>query len=119
MRARSPGIASAFTGCIGMDIQTFLLEQSRPTGGQLRRVWRALAAYAMQAESATQKDLASAAGVPGNLAKGVCAQLEQLGIVELRFARWSVTADIDELDEAVEDLAIRFEIPTLRRRGRR
>ena len=92
-----------------MGIQEFLQEQSRANGGQLRRVARALAAYAAEDKSATAKELALAAQVPTSIAKVVCAQLEQVGLVKLVARRWETTAKASEVKKGVEDLAGRFE----------
>ncbi len=93
-----------------LEIQEFLQNQSRPTGSQLRRVGRALAAWAAEGKDATGKELALSAGVPGTVAKVVCAQLEQVGLVALEARRWRALADPDALLEGTEDLAERFEV---------
>ncbi|HJL16109.1 MAG TPA: RecQ family ATP-dependent DNA helicase [Sandaracinaceae bacterium LLY-WYZ-13_1] len=93
-----------------LEIQEFLQKQSRPNGGQLRRVGRALAAYAAEDKTATAKELALGAEVPANIAKVVCAQLEQVGLVTLEKRRWKPIADPPELLVGAEDLAERFEI---------
>ena len=93
-----------------LEIQEFLQKQSRPTGAQLRRVGRALAAWAADERSVTAKELALSAEVPSNIAKVVCAQLEQLGLVELEKRRWRPRAHPAELLTSAEDLAERFEI---------
>lgn len=93
-----------------LEIQEFLQKQSRPTGSQLRRVGRALAAWAADDKTVTAKELALSAEVPSNIAKVVCAQLEQLGLVELEKRRWRARAHPAELLTSAEDLAERFEI---------
>ncbi len=93
-----------------LEIQEFLQEQSRPTGAQLRRVGRALAAWAAAGKSSTGKELAASAAVPANVAKVVCAQLEQLGLVALDAKRWHAVASSATLLREAEDLAQRFEI---------
>lgn len=93
-----------------LGIQEFLQEQSRPTGAQLRRVGRALAAYAKEEKSPIGRELALSAGVPATVAKVVCAQLEQLGLVELEESRWRALAEPAATVAGTDDLAQRFEV---------
>ncbi len=91
-------------------IQEFLEEQSRPTGGQLRRVGRALAAGASEGKSPPGRELALGAGGPATVAKVVCAQLEQVGLVTLEDTRWRALADVEALRAGTDDLAARVEV---------
>ncbi len=91
-------------------IQEFLEEQGRPTGPQLRRVGRALAAWAEEDESPTARELALSAGVPGRVVSVVCAELEPLGLVAHEEKRWRPIGGPSALREAAGDLAARFEV---------
>ncbi len=91
-------------------IQEFLEEQSRPSSGQLRRVGRALAAWAAEGKAPTGRELALSAGVPVRVVTTVCAELEGLALVHLEDKRWRARASADALGEAADDLAGRFEV---------
>jgi len=93
-----------------LDIQEYLQKQGRPTGAQLERAGRALAAYADDGQSVTAKELSLAARVPATIARVVCAQLEQVGVVANHKRRWQAAASPAEILEQTEDLAARFEV---------
>jgi ATP-dependent DNA helicase RecQ len=92
-----------------LEIQHFLLEQSRVSPGQLRKVGKALLAYAGEGRVAPIRELAISAGVPQTAARSVCAQLEGLGLAEHGKAGWTVRVSATQLQAGVRELVGRLE----------
>ena len=93
-----------------LDIQKYLTRRSRPNPGQLHRVAWALAAWAEEGKPVQVKDLALSAEVPGPTCRALCAQIEDLGLIELNESRAYVAkVSPDDLRDAGDDLMRRFE----------
>jgi ATP-dependent DNA helicase RecQ len=58
-------------------IQEYLQARSRPNAAQLRRVARALVAWADEDKPVATRDLALSAGVPLTTCRSMCAQMEE------------------------------------------
>ncbi|MHC4218155.1 MAG: RecQ family ATP-dependent DNA helicase [Planctomycetota bacterium] len=100
-------------------IQEYLQTRSRPNAAQLRRVARALQAWAAESKPVTTKDLALSAGVPLTTCRSMCAQLEEGGLIELDSKRrWTATVELDALQRSAKSLAGRFEIERRQDEGR-
>jgi len=63
-------------------IQQYLQRQGRAHASQLRRIARALEAWAGAARPVSVPDLALSAGAPRTVTRSVCTQLEELGTLE-------------------------------------
>jgi len=99
-------------------IQDFLSEKSRATPAQVRRVGRALAAWADEGSAVAVKTAATAAGTPMTVVRAVAAELEQLGLVEVESDRkLAPKVDGEEMIASATDLSKRFE--TMRREDTR
>ncbi len=91
--------------------QEHLQKQSRANARQLMRVATALKAWAEDGKPVNAADLALSAEVPSSTCRSLCAQLEEVGLVELDDERrYVVTVPSAELLSGAEDLASRFEI---------
>lgn len=87
---RRPGVPAATgvvrTGCrdtIRRISRSTSTCRGRPRPHQLRRVAQALAAWAREGKPVSAAHLALSAGVPVTTARGLCAELEQLAIVDV------------------------------------
>jgi len=93
-----------------LETQKYLNRSSRPNPGQLHRVAWALAAWAQENKPVNTKDLALSAAIPGPTCRALCAQLEDLGLIELNEHRAYVArVEPDVLRDAGDDLRRRFE----------
>jgi ATP-dependent DNA helicase RecQ len=93
-----------------LETQKYLNRSSRPNPGQLHRVAWALAAWAEESKPVTVKELALSAEIPGPTCRALCAQLEDLGLIELNQERAYVACvSPDHLRDAGDDLRRRFE----------
>ena len=93
-----------------LDIQRALLAKSRAHPGQLRKVAKALAAYADEGRDAGIVEIAAAAGVPQTVARSTCAQLEGLGVVHRdRDKRHSLQVSVAKLHAAVDELVAQLD----------
>jgi ATP-dependent DNA helicase RecQ len=93
-----------------LDIQRHLQRQERASPQQLRRVAEALQAWAGEGRAVLEADLALSAGVPATIARAVCADLEELGMLAREEQkRCVVAASGDELLQSALDLARRHE----------
>jgi ATP-dependent DNA helicase RecQ len=94
-----------------LSIQEYLQARSRPNAAQLRRVARALAAWAEENKPVATKDLALSAGVPLTTCRSMSAQLEDGGLIALDPKRkWVAAVGLPALQRGAQDLAGRFEI---------
>ncbi len=94
-----------------LDIQRHLQAQGRAGRAQLRRVARALAAWAAEDRAVDARALALSSGVSLGLTRSICAQLEELGVLERDPAhRFSSALTPGELEPLAEDLARRLEV---------
>jgi len=93
-----------------LDIQVFLNEQSHLRPGEVRRVVRALTAWAQDGRPVTLRDLATSAGLPQTRCRAVCAQLEDLGVVSMTTGRQYEVGARTRLGGAGRDLASRLQI---------
>ncbi|MFW5926118.1 MAG: RecQ family ATP-dependent DNA helicase [Myxococcota bacterium] len=97
-----------------LEIQAYLQKQGRPSPAQLRRVAHAAAAWAAEDKAPTAKDLAVSAQIPATTCRALCAQLEDLGLLERDpEKRYVARVPPEALREGAEDLAQRYE--TMRR----
>ena len=92
-------------------IQTHLQNQGRARPAQVRRVARALGAWAGEDRPVDVADLALSAGVPRTVAQSVCAQLEEVGVLE-RDARRRYTVRVAQraLLRRADDLGRHLEV---------
>jgi ATP-dependent DNA helicase RecQ len=91
-------------------VQDHLQKQSRANARQLMRVAQALKAWAADNRPVNAADLALSAEVPATTCRSLCAQLEEVGLVELdEERRYVVQVGPEELIQGAEDLAGRFE----------
>ena len=94
-----------------LEIQRFLLEKSRPTAGQLRRVARALEAWSGEDRPVAIPELAVSAGVPQTVARSMCAQLEGIGVVGIdEKRRYRVLAKTTDLRHQAKQLAFALDV---------
>jgi ATP-dependent DNA helicase RecQ len=94
-----------------LEIQRYLQSRSRPSPAQLRRVAKALTAYAQEGKTVPARDLALAAGVPITTCRSLCAQLEEGGLIVKQGSRgYETVVEPDELVRQSRDLAGRFEV---------
>jgi ATP-dependent DNA helicase RecQ len=92
-------------------IQEYLQARSRPNAAQLRRVARALVAWADEDKPVATRDLALSAGVPLTTCRSMCAQMEEGGLIALDGKRrWTAAVETETLQRGAQDLAGRFEI---------
>ncbi|MEM6994443.1 MAG: RecQ family ATP-dependent DNA helicase [Myxococcota bacterium] len=96
-----------------LEIQLALQEKSRIRPSQLRRVARALTAWADEGKTVEIAPLAMSAGVPQTAARSMVAELESLGIVKRHGKAVELVGDLAGVQEAIGDLIGRLE--TLRR----
>jgi len=97
-----------------LDVQRHLLAESRVRPDQLRRVARALEAWAGETRAVNVSDLAHSAEVPVTAARSLCARLEELGLIEQSTAEgWVIAAERDAFRAGAEDLARRLDIERL------
>lgn len=96
-----------------LEIQMALQAKSRTRPDQLRRVGRALLAWAQQERAAPLGPLAVSAGVPQTVVRAAVAQLEALGLVEIVATKVNLLGTALQLRDATRDLIGRLE--TLRR----
>jgi ATP-dependent DNA helicase RecQ len=94
-----------------LDIQRHLQAQGRTTPDQLERVTRALLAWAAEGRVVSAADLALSAGVTLTSCRSICAQLEELGLVEVdEEKRFRPLVGPAELESGGLDLARRMEV---------
>ncbi|MHC4612730.1 MAG: RecQ family ATP-dependent DNA helicase [Planctomycetota bacterium] len=94
-----------------LSIQEYLQARSRPNAAQLRRVARALLAWAEENKPVATRDLALSAGVPLTTCRSMCAQLEEGGLIALDTKRrWTAAVEPQALQRGARGLAGRFEI---------
>ena len=94
-----------------LKIQEYLQTRSRATSAQIKRVARALAFWVADDKPVAAKDLALSAGVPVTVARSLCAQLEELGVItKIDRSRYAARVDPKALKDATADLASRVEI---------
>ncbi len=92
-------------------IQEYLQNKSRPSPPQLKRVAKALTAWADEGKPAEPKTLALSAQVPVTTARSLCTQLEESGlVVRQRGKGYLALVGAKELLAEAQDLAGRFEI---------
>ena len=97
-----------------LEVQKYLMAESRIRPDQLRRVAKALKAWAGEPRAVNASDLAHSAEVPVTAARSLCARLEELGLVAQNTAKeWVITADPGVFQAGAEDLARRLEIERL------
>ncbi|HEY8519843.1 MAG TPA: RecQ family ATP-dependent DNA helicase [Gammaproteobacteria bacterium] len=97
-----------------LEVQRYLLAESRPRQDQLRRVAAALQAWANERRTVNVADLADSAAVPATAARSLCARLEEIGLVEQTAAReWRIKAGPEEFAAGAEDLARRLDVERL------
>ncbi|HEX6998568.1 MAG TPA: RecQ family ATP-dependent DNA helicase [Gammaproteobacteria bacterium] len=97
-----------------LEVQRYLLAESRPRQDQLRRVAEALEAWAGERRTVNAADLAHSASVPATAARSLCARLEEIGLIEQTAAKeWSIKAGPEEFAAGAEDLARRLDIERL------
>ncbi|MFW5878302.1 MAG: RecQ family ATP-dependent DNA helicase, partial [Myxococcota bacterium] len=93
-----------------LKVQDHLQKQGRANARQLMRVAQALKAWAQDGRPVNAADLALSAEVPSTTCRSLCAQLEEVGLVELDDERRYITkVSPEELLSGAEDLAGRFE----------
>jgi len=81
-RDGKPSLCILFHDEDDLAIQEHLQRQGRAHAGQLRRIARALEAWAGAARHVSIPDLALSAGAPRTVTRSVCTQLEELGALE-------------------------------------
>jgi ATP-dependent DNA helicase RecQ len=91
-------------------IQEYLQKEGRPTAAQVRRVIEALAAWIEEAKPVKPKELALSAHVPLTVARSLCAQLEELGLIQmLSKGQYAGRAPIQTIRVGASELASRLE----------
>lgn len=95
-----------------LQIQEFLEGLGRPNGSQLKRVATTLSVYSDgDGEGAGPNELALAAGVPAGVAKAVCTELADAGLISLDGKRRAFAlVDKKVLKKSADELAMRFDI---------
>ncbi|MHC4947908.1 MAG: RecQ family ATP-dependent DNA helicase [Planctomycetota bacterium] len=94
-----------------LKIQEYLQARARPSPAQLRRVARALAAWAGEERIVSPKELALSAEVAMTTCKSLCAQLEERQLVVRHGTKgYESLVDPKTLEAETKDLAHRFEI---------
>src|SRR5690606_18224784 len=97
-----------------LEVQQFLLGESRARPDQLRRVAKALKAWAGEPRAVNASDLAHSAEVPVTATRSLCARLEELGLIAQNPGKeWVITADPDVFQAGAEDLARRLDVERL------
>jgi ATP-dependent DNA helicase RecQ len=92
-------------------IQEHLQKRSRPTAAQLHRVAAALASWAAEGRAVRPADLALSAEVPATVCGALCAQLEEMGLVQqVERRRYQAVVPAQELRSGAADLEGRLEI---------
>src|SRR5690606_65985 len=80
-----------------LEVQRFLIGESRPRKDQLLRVAAALQAWAGERRTVNVSDLADSAAVPATAARSLCARLEEIGLIEQTAAKeWRIKAGPEE-----------------------
>src|SRR5690606_36030278 len=78
---------------------------------QLRRVARALKAWAGERRPVSASDLAHSADVPITATRSLCARLEELALIEQTADKdWIIKAEPDAFEASAEDLARRLDV---------
>ncbi len=94
-----------------LEVQQHLLAQGRPRPDQLRRVARALKAWAGERRPVSASDLAHSADVPITATRSLCARLEELALIEQTADKdWIIKAEPDAFEASAEDLARRLDV---------
>jgi len=90
--------------------QDHLQKQSRANARQLMRVAKALKAWIDDGKVVNSADLALSAEVPASTCRSLCAQLEEVGLIEMNDAReYRSLVPPEDLLQGAKDLAGRFE----------
>jgi ATP-dependent DNA helicase RecQ len=91
-------------------IQEYLQKEGRPTAAQVRRVIDALVAWIEEAKPVKPKDLALSAHVPLTVARSLCAQLEELGLIQMvSKGQYAGGAPVETIRAGAFELASRLE----------
>lgn len=96
---------------VDLEIHEHLQARGRPRPYQLRRVAQALAAWTREGKPVAAAHLALSAGAPVTTTRSLCAELEQMGVVDVDAERrYIALVDPDEIEVRAKDLAARFEV---------
>ena len=91
-------------------IQEHLQNKGRSNPAQARRVVDALVAWIDEGKPVKPKDLAVSARVPVTAARAVCAQLEELGVIQMvKRGKYTACAPLRKIRASATDLAARLE----------
>jgi ATP-dependent DNA helicase RecQ len=91
-------------------IQEYLQKEGRPTPAQARRVIDALGAWIGEAKPVKPKELALSAHVPLTVARSLCAQLGELGLIEMvSKGHYAGRAPVATIRAGASELASRLE----------
>ena len=89
-----------------LDIQRHLQKQGRASPDQLKRVVRAMKAWAKEKRGATADELALAAGIPKTIGRSICSEFETLGLLVMdEKKRFRPARTITALERGTLDLA--------------
>ncbi|MGB3050631.1 MAG: RecQ family ATP-dependent DNA helicase [Polyangiales bacterium] len=93
-----------------LHIQEHLQEQGRSNPAQVRRLVDALVAWVEEGKSVKPKDLAVSARVPVTAARSVCAQLEELGLIQIvKRGEYTGGATAERIRDGAKDLGAHLE----------
>ncbi len=91
-------------------IQEHLQKKGRSNPAQSRRVVQALVAWMDEGKPVKPKEIALSARVPVTAARAVCAQLEELGVIQmLKRGEYNASAPARQIRASATDLAARLE----------